>query len=53
MSCGHDHHSNGLSGGALSAELSAADARCADAGQKLTAPRRRVLELLLEAGQPV
>ncbi|MDO9337824.1 MAG: transcriptional repressor [Caulobacteraceae bacterium] len=53
MSCGHDHHSTGLSGGALSAELTAADARCVDAGQKLTAPRRRVLELLLEAGQPV
>jgi Fur family zinc uptake transcriptional regulator len=53
MSCGHDHNSHGLSGGALGAELSAADARCAQAGQKLTAPRRRVLELLLEAGQPV
>lgn len=52
-SCGHDHHSHGLSGGDLSAELIAADARCAEAGQKLTAPRRRVLELLLEAGQPV
>jgi Fur family zinc uptake transcriptional regulator len=53
MSCGHDHHSNGLSGAALGAELTAADARCVEAGQKLTAPRRRVLELLLGAGQPV
>ncbi len=53
MSCGHEHHSHGLSGGSLSAELTAADARCLGAGQKLTPPRRRVLELLLEAGQPV
>jgi Fur family zinc uptake transcriptional regulator len=53
MSCGHDHHSNGLSGGVLSAELTAADARCSGAGQKLTPPRRRVLEQLLQAGQPV
>jgi len=52
-SCGHDHHSHGLTGQTLAAELGAADARCAEAGQKLTAPRRRVLEQLLEAGQPV
>jgi len=53
MSCGHDHHSQGLSGQTLAAELVAADGRCAEVGQKLTAPRRRVLEQLLEAGQPV
>ena len=51
--CGHDHHHTGLSGGALSAELSKAEQRCEAAEQRLTPPRRRVLELLLEAGQPV
>ena len=51
--CAHPHHHSGLTGRALKAELVAAEARCADAEQKLTAPRRRVLELLLEAGQPV
>ncbi len=51
--CAHDHDRPGLTGGVLSAELQAAEARCEAAGQKLTAPRRRVLELLLEAGQPV
>jgi len=51
--CAHPHDRSGLSGRALKAELKAADARCAEAEQKLTAPRRRVLELLLEAGQPV
>ena len=51
--CGHEHHHHGLSGQGLAAELAAADGRCIDAGQKLTPPRRRVLELLLGAGQPV
>ena len=51
--CGHDHHHTGLSGGALDAELTRAEQRCEAAEQRLTPPRRRVLELLLEAGQPV
>ena len=51
--CGHDHHHTGLSGGALSDELTKAEQRCEAAEQRLTPPRRRVLELLLEAGQPV
>ncbi len=51
--CAHPHDRSGLNGRALKAELKAAEARCVDAEQKLTAPRRRVLELLLEAGQPV
>ena len=51
--CGHDHHHTGLSGGALSDELTRAEQRCEAAEQRLTPPRRRVLELLLEAGQPV
>ena len=51
--CGHDHEHAGLTGPALQAELADAERRCAAAEQRLTAPRRRVLELLLEAGQPV
>ena len=49
--CEHPHDRAGLRGRALKAELKAAEARCAEADQRLTAPRRRVLELLLEAGQ--
>ncbi|KQY29560.1 Fur family transcriptional regulator [Caulobacter sp. Root1455] len=51
--CDHDHHNHGVAGSALAAELAAAEARCGAAEQRLTAPRRRVLELLLQAGQPV
>lgn len=51
--CEHDHDHGGLSGGALAAGLAAAEARCEAAGQRLTPPRRRVLEQLLTAGQPV
>ncbi|MFZ5670295.1 MAG: transcriptional repressor [Pseudomonadota bacterium] len=51
--CDHDHHRRGLAGDTLTRVLAAAETRCAAAGQRLTAPRRRVLELLLEAGQPV
>lgn len=51
--CDHDHHDAGLSGAALSAELGAVARRCAELDQRLTAPRRRALELLLHAGQPM
>ena len=51
--CEHPHERVGLSGRALDAELTAAEARCAHAEERLTAPRRRVLQLLLQAGQPV
>ena len=51
--CDHDHHNHGVAGSALQAELAAAEVRCGAADQRLTAPRRRVLELLLQAGQPV
>ena len=50
--CDHPHARTGLKGRALKAELESAEARCLGAEQRLTAPRRRVLELLLEAGQP-
>lgn len=51
--CDHDHDHRGLQGDALSVGLSAALSRCEAAGQRLTPPRRRVLEMLLKAGQPV
>ncbi|MBO9557660.1 MAG: transcriptional repressor, partial [Caulobacter sp.] len=51
--CDHDHDHHGVSGSALAAELAAAETRCEASDQRLTAPRKRVLELLLQAGQPV
>ena len=51
--CDHDHHDHGLAGKSLAAEMAEAEVRCAKAEQRLTPPRRRVLELLLKAGQPV
>jgi Fur family zinc uptake transcriptional regulator len=50
---GHRHEPLGLSGLALAGGLRAAEARCLAHGQKLTPARRRVLELLMQAGQPV
>jgi Fur family zinc uptake transcriptional regulator len=51
------HHAEGahpgLKGGALRRALGAAEARCADSQERLTPPRRRVLELLLEANAPL
>ena len=50
------HHADGahpgLKGHALSHALGAAESRCAATQERLTAPRRRVLELLLEADGP-
>ena len=51
--CDHDHDHSGLHGGALARALEAAEARAQDAGERMTAPRRRVLSLLLETGEPV
>jgi Fur family zinc uptake transcriptional regulator len=50
---GHRHEPLGLTGRALSAGLRSAETRCTALGQKLTPARRRVLELLMQAGQPV
>ena len=50
---GHRHEPLGLSGRALAAGLRSAEARCEAHGQKLTPARRRVLELLMQAGQPM
>ncbi len=46
---GHEH----LSGAALASALDTAAARCSARGERMTPPRRRVLELLLAAGEPV
>ena len=51
--CDHDHDAHGLTADALTRGLAAAAARCEAAGQRMTPPRRRVLEMLLRAGQPV
>ncbi len=48
----HVHHDHGLAGPALAAELASAERRCLRDGERLTAARRRVLELLLKAGRP-
>lgn len=47
----HEHH--GLRGAALGRALDAAEGRCAGAHERLTPPRRRVLELLLAADAPL
>jgi Fur family zinc uptake transcriptional regulator len=51
--CAHVHTTAGLHGKGLAAAMAEAERRCVAAGERLTPPRRRVLELLLEAGQPV
>ena len=51
--CDHDHDHSGLKGGALDRALAQAEARAVKDGERMTAQRRRVLALLLEAGEPV
>lgn len=51
--CDHHKTDTGLSGKALTGALGAAEARCERRGERMTAPRRRVLELLLASGEPV
>jgi Fur family zinc uptake transcriptional regulator len=51
--CTHAHGQPGLGGAGLEAELRDAERRCAADRQRLTEPRRRALEMLLRAGQPV
>jgi Fur family zinc uptake transcriptional regulator len=53
-SCQHDDHEHpGLTGAALQRALVAVERRCAETEERLTSPRRRVLELLLKADQPL
>lgn len=51
--CLHSHDETGLTAGEIGPALDSAEARCAGKGERLTAPRRRVLELLLQAGEAV
>ena len=52
--CQHDDHDHpGLKGQALRRALGAAERRCAETQERLTSPRRRVLELLLESNAPL
>ena len=52
--CQHEDHDHpGLRGAALRHALTAAERRCTGAEERLTPPRRRVLELLLESDGPL
>ncbi len=52
--CEHVHDGPaGLTGRDLNHALAQADDRCVRAGERMTQPRRRALELLLEAGRPM
>ena len=51
--CAHEGEAAGMPARELAAALVAAESRCASAEERLTGPRRRVLELLLESGAPV
>src|SRR4051812_31927733 len=51
--CQHDDHDHpGLKGQALTRALGAAERHCAETQERLTLPRRRVLELLLGSDGP-
>lgn len=52
-SCDHEHADGSPTAETVALSLGAAEARCVRDGERLTAPRRRVLELLLKAGEPV
>jgi Fur family zinc uptake transcriptional regulator len=51
--CDHHHGDAAPAARAVLDELNAAERRCDSAQEKLTIGRRRVLQLLLEAGKPV
>ena len=52
--CHHEDGAHpGIEGPDLNRALTAAETRCAQAQERLTTPRRRVLELLLEADAPL
>lgn len=48
----HEGDGPGLADAALARALAAAETRCVDTAERLTPPRRRVLELLLRADGP-
>ncbi|HEY1073283.1 Fur family transcriptional regulator [Brevundimonas sp.] len=51
--CDHDHADSRPGHAEVEQALVSVEARCAAEGERMTAPRRRVLELLLAAGEPV
>ena len=51
--CNHDHDTAALDAASVHQRVTEAEARCQADGERLTAPRRRVLELLIEAGEPM
>lgn len=51
--CHHHHHDGPPSADSVASALAAADARLTGEGERMTAARMRVLELLLAAGEPV
>lgn len=51
--CQHDHSGHGLTAPEVDRALATIEAACIAEGERMTAPRRRVLELLLSAGEPV
>ena len=53
LACDHEHAEHHLGAAEVDRALAAVEARCAADGERMTAPRRRVLELLLTAGEPV
>lgn len=52
-SCSHHHTDHKPSAAELGRALTAASDRCVAEGERMTEPRRRVLELLLAAAEPV
>jgi len=52
-SCQHEHAGHGPDAAEISRALASIEASCVADGERMTPPRRRVLELLLEAGEPV
>ena len=51
--CDHEHNHAALAQGAIIHALDVAEGRCVAEGERMTGPRRRVLELLLQSGDPV
>jgi len=51
--CDHDHAHGHPDHATVGRALAEAETRCLAAGDRMTAPRRRVLELLLTAAEPV
>jgi len=51
--CDHDHDTEALDTASVKKRVAEAETRCQADGERLTAPRRRVLELLIQSGEPM